>query len=217
MAMLMHPSWPIPIWRALQVRNRLLLHGPIEPGEEFDLVAEVSGWRVLEKGIELDLRTRLQRNGHVHWESVVTFYYRGGYAPAPDHGEALGAPPVSPRIDDGAEPLARWRVNPVGKWAFGSLTGDYNPMHQWSWYSRLTGFRAAFAHAQRITAGCLARLPFAGDRVRQVDLWIKGPVYFGSEVALRNLQGDSGEGQDFAVWMTDDPRPALVGRLSYRG
>jgi hypothetical protein len=217
MAMLMHPSWPISIRRALQVRNRLLAHGPIELGKEFDLVAEVSGWRILEKGIELDLRTCLLRGDETRWESIVTFYYRGSHASAPDHGEALGAPPVSPKIDDGAEPLARWRVDPVGKWAFGSLTGDYNPMHQWSWYSRLTGFRAAFAHAQRIAAGCLARLPSAGDGVRQVDLWIKGPVYFGSEVVLRQLETDSCDGRGFAVWTIDDPRPALVGRLSYRG
>jgi len=214
MAMLMHSSWPIPIWRALQVRNRLLLHRPIELGKEFDLVAEVSGWRLLEKGIEVDVRTRLQRDDEPYWESVVTFYYRGNHASAPDHGEALGAPAVSPRIDSTAEPLARWRVDPVGKWAFGSLTGDYNPMHQWNWYAGLTGFRAAFAHSQRIAAGCLSRLPFPDDCARRVDLWIKGPVYFGSEVVLRQLGTDSGDGRDFAVWTVDDPRPALVGSLS---
>jgi hypothetical protein len=196
------------------VRNRLLLYRPIELGEEFDLVAEVSGWRVLEKSIELDLRTRLQRGGEIHWESVVTFHYRGRYAPAPDHGEALGAPPVSPRVDGTAEPLARWRIDPVGKWAFGSLTGDYNPMHQWDWYARAMGFRAASAHAQRIAAGCLSRLPHSDDTVRQVDLWIKGPTYFGSEVVLRHQQRGSLAGRDFAVWITDDPRPAVVGRLS---
>ncbi len=213
MAMLTHPSWPIPIWRALQIRNRLLLHRPIELGEEFDLVAEVSGWRILDKGIELDLRTRLQRDGDPHWESVVTFYYRGSHAPAPDHGEALGAPAVSPTIDSAPEPLATWRVDPVGKWAFAGLTGDYNPMHQWSWYAGLTGFRAAFAHSQRIAAGCLSRLPCSDDRMCRVDLWIKGPVYFGSEVVLRQLETDSADGRDFAVWTVDDPRPALVGRL----
>ena len=28
MALLTHPRWPLPIWHALQVRNRFLLHGP---------------------------------------------------------------------------------------------------------------------------------------------------------------------------------------------
>lgn len=218
MAMLTHPSWPIPIWRALQVRNRLLLHRPIELGEEFDLVAGVSGWRVLEKSIEVDLRTRLQRGGEIHWESVVTFQYRGRYAQVPDHGDALGAPPVSPKVDGTAEPLAKWRVDPVGKWAFGSLTGDYNPMHQWDWYARTIGFRAASAHSQRIAAGCLSRLScWEDDDARQVDLWIKGPVYFGRDVVLRHQERDSRAERDFAVWVTDDPRPALVGTLSYRG
>jgi hypothetical protein len=213
MAMLTHPSWPIPIWRALQIRNRLLLHRPIELGAEFDLIAEVSGWRILDKGIELDLRARLQRDRDPHWESVVTFYYRGRHGAAQDYGEALGASVASPQVDDASEQLANWRVDPVGKWAFGSLTGDFNPMHQWDWYARNLGFRAASAHSQRIAAGCLSRLPLANDGVRQVDLWIKGPVYFGSQIVLRQLENGSGEGQDFAVWMTDDHRPALVGRL----
>jgi hypothetical protein len=79
MAMLTHPLWPLPIWRALQVRNRLLLHRPLKAGDAGDLVTGVAGWRVLEKGIEVDLHTRLQQGDDFAWESVVTFYYRGRF------------------------------------------------------------------------------------------------------------------------------------------
>jgi len=215
MAMLTHPSWPIPIWRALQVRNRLLQHGPIGLGDEFDLVAEVSGWRILEKGIEVDVRSRLQTGDDTRWESVVTFYYRGVHGSGQDraaHGEMLGAPLVSPKVEANADALASWRVEPIGKWAFGSLTGDYNPMHQWNWYARRLGFRAASAHSQRIAASCLSRLPISNGAVHQLDLWIKGPIYFGSEVVQRQVETDSGGGLDFGVWMTGEDRPALVGR-----
>ena len=212
MAMLTHPSWPIPIWRALQVRNRLLQRGAIGLGDEFDLVAEVSGWRILEKGIEVDAHTRLQSNSGTLWESIVTFTYRGRYGAERDCGEELGAPSVSPKIDASADELARWRVDPVGKWAFGSLTGDYNPSHQWNWYARRLGFRAASAHSQRIAASCLSRLPIFNDALHQLDLWIKGPIYFGSEVVERQVEADSADGRDFAVWMIGEDRPALVGR-----
>jgi len=212
MAMLTHPSWPIPIWRALQVRNRLLLQGRVGLGEPFDLVTDVSGWRTLEKGIEVDVRTRLQRGEETPWQSVVTFYYRGSYEPGLNHGEAHGAPALSPKIDDQAKPSARWRVDPAGKWAFGTLTGDYNPIHQWDWYARLMGFHGASAHAQRIVARSLSQWSFSGDQKHQLDVWIKGPVYFGAEVVQRQLERSSGEGGDVGVWMADDPRPALIGR-----
>jgi len=189
-AMLTHPSWPIPIWRALQVRNRLSQHGPVRLGETFDLVAEVSGWRILEKGIEVDVQSRLQSGDDTRWESAVTFYYKGTHAPGENHGQALGAPPVPPKIDDEAQPLARWRVDPIGKWAFASLTGDYNPIHQWNWYARRLGFRVASAHSQRIAAKCLSHLPVSNGGVRQLDLWIKGPVYFGGEVVQRQAQNE---------------------------
>ncbi|HEX7157028.1 MAG TPA: MaoC family dehydratase [Burkholderiaceae bacterium] len=214
MVMLTHPRWPIPIWRALQVRNRLLLHRPIEMGEAFDLVTRVSGWRVLDKGAEVDLHTRLQREEETRWESVVTFYYRGRFGPPQEHGEALGTPPAAPKIDERSEPVATWAVDAVGKWAFGQLTGDYNPLHQWDWYARRVGFRSATAHPQRVAASCLSHLSASGAGVRGLDLWIKGPVYFGGDVVLRRVQTDSGESTDFGAWTNDDDRPALVGRLT---
>ena len=49
MAALIHPAWPLPIWRALQVRNRLRLHRPIQAGDDFEFHASVSGRCVLER------------------------------------------------------------------------------------------------------------------------------------------------------------------------
>lgn len=211
MAMLTHPQWPLPIWRALQVRNRLLLHRPLVAGEGFDLDARVAGWRVLEKGLEVDLHARLQQGGRCAWESVVTFYYRGRYGPASEHGAALGAAPVAPVVDERSEESVRWRVDGASRWHFAALTGDYNGIHQWDWYARRLGFRAAFAHPQRIAAQCLARFSSAAAAPLQLDLWIKGPVYFGGETTLRHAARAEGEGTDFALWIAGDARPALVG------
>src|SRR6185369_10158497 len=37
MALLTHPAYPLPIWTALQVRNRLVRHVHVDPGEKLDL------------------------------------------------------------------------------------------------------------------------------------------------------------------------------------
>jgi hypothetical protein len=211
MAALTQPGWPLPIRHALQVRNRLVLHGPIEPGRPYDLVLRTAGWRILDKGLEVDLHTRLQEQSQTLWESIVTFYYRGRFGAAGESGEARGAAAASPRIEETATELERWQVQAGGRWAFAKLTGDFNPLHQWGAYARRLGFRAATAHPQRIAARCLGHLPARGG-AQQLDLWIKGPVYFGSDVVLRHADGAAGEGRDFGVWKLEESRPALVGR-----
>lgn len=213
MAMLTHPSWPLPIWGALQVRNRLSMHSPLEAGDTGDLICQVAGWRVLEKGIEVDLQTQLQQRDGCAWESVITFYYRGRFGSPTEYAAALGAPPVSPVLGGHCAYTAPWRIDGHNRWRFGALTGDYNGIHQWDWYARRFGFAAAFAHPQRVAAQCLAHLHPSDSIPRTLDLWIKGPVYFGSEVvqALSTLADD--RGQDFALSITNDNRPALVGRL----
>ena len=211
MAMLTHPSWPLPIWRALQVRNRLLLRRPYQTGDSFDLIADVAGWRVLEKGLEVDLRSRLQQGDTCVWESVVTFYYRGRFGATMERGVALGAASASPALDDACTKSAQWRIDASGRWRFCALTGDYNGIHHSGWYARRFGYPTAFAHPQRVAAQCLAHLSSPGPAPQQLDLWIKGPVYYDRELILRQSSRDARDGHNFALWITGDARPALVG------
>jgi len=212
MAMLTHPAWPLPIWNALQVRNRLRLLAPIRPGEDYDLELRASGWRVLAKGVEIDLHASLAQGGARRWESTVTFYYRGRFGAATEAGNALGAGPVAPVIQDEGLETAQWRVGGEDRWSFAKLTGDYNGLHQWDRYARRMGFPAAFPHPQRVLAQCLARLPVAGPAPLQLDLWIKGPVFFGRDVTMRHRP--AAVGREFGLWLDGESRPALVGTLA---
>jgi acyl dehydratase len=214
MAMLTHPAWPLPIWNALQVRNRLRLHAPIGPGEDYDLELRASGWRVLPKGVEIDLHASLTQRGASCWESIVTFYYRGRFGAEAEDGDTLGASPVSPVIPEEGLETARWRVGGEDRWRFAKLTGDYNGLHQWDRYARRMGFPAAFPHPQRVLAQCLARLPDAGPAPLQLDLWIKGPVFFGRDVTMRHRPAATAIGREFGLWLDGDARPALVGTLT---
>jgi hypothetical protein len=213
MTMLTHPLWPLPIWRALQVRNRLSMYSPLSAGDKGDLISRVAGWRVLEKGIEVDLHTRLQQGDDCTWESVVTFYYRGRFGSPTEYGAALGAAPISRVLGADSTEAGQWRIDGRSRWHFGALTGDYNGIHQWDWYARRFGFAAAFAHPQRVAAQCLGHLHSSGSKPQQLDLWIKGPVYFGSEVIQRQSPLAENGGLDFAVWIAGDERPALIGGL----
>ncbi len=213
MALLTHPAWPLPIWNALQVRNRLSLHAPFHPGDEFDLEAGVSGWRVLAKGIEIDIRATLALDGACRWESIVTFYYRGRFGSEAAGGQVLGAGAASPSIPESNFETAAWNVGDGHRWRYAGLTGDYNGLHQWDRYARRMGFRAAFPHPQRILGQCLARLHDPGPAPIELDLWIKGPVFFGRNVTMRHYSMPASGSRGFGLWLEGETRPALLGTL----
>ncbi len=202
MVVMTHPACPIPIWRVLQTRNHLLQHGPIDASAVLELETRLARERVLEKGREVDLHTTVRCAGELKWESLCTFYYRGRFG-EPGAASALAQPPPA-----GETTLASWRTSAEVAFRVARLTGDYNPIHYWRPYARLWGFREAFHHPQLVLGQCLARLPAAGPAQR-LDAWLRGPVYYGSEVSLRAGAGEDGT---FALVVRGDERPVIRGR-----
>ena len=206
MALLTRRAFPLPIWRALQTRNHLLRHRPFTAEEPLDLETRVAAERRLERGVEVDLETTLTSGGECVWESVVTFFYRGDYGAV----QAASPPARSPEV--GGLPMARWHVPAGVGWRFARLTGDYNGIHWMNAYARLFGFRSAFHHPQLVLGQCLARLsPPARERQR-LDAWLKGPVFYDTDVTLRAASGAGGV--RFAVAMEGEARPSIVGHWS---
>jgi hypothetical protein len=204
MALLTHRSFPLPIWRALQVRNRLVRHRHLDVGESLDLETRCAAVRRIEKGLEVDLHSALRRRSELVWESTVTYFYRGKF----DAPHGMAQPPTAPGLSQ-VRALGEIDLPRRGGWRFGALTGDYNGVHWSSWYARRMGFGAAFLHPQRAAGICLSRLALA-DRERQVlNLWIKGPLYYGGQARLHVGQHDGSE--VFGLCLTHDPRMALVG------
>lgn len=208
LALLCHPRFPVPIWRVLQIRNHLLQHRPIPLGASLDFAARIVAHRILEKGLEVDVHTTAAFGRDVPWESLNTFYARGSFgAPTAEASPLADAPEIE------SDNETRWRMPAVRRaWRACKLTGDYNPLHLWTPYARRAGFQAAFHHPQRVLGYCtthpLAPMP---DEPQRLDAWLKGPVPYGADVALRA----SGEERDvaFALTTAHDPRPAIVGHL----
>jgi hypothetical protein len=177
---------------------------------------------VLAKGVEIDLHTRLTAAGDALWESIVTFYYRGRYGAEMSSGDALGADPEAPRIagvsdatrDHASATVDQWNVGDGNRWQFGRLTGDYNGLHQWDAYARRMGFPAAFPHPQRVLGQCLAHLPEQGEQPVRLDLWIKGPVFFGRDAVMTQQTGPGPAAREFGLWLAGEARPALIGAMA---
>lgn len=205
MALLTHPAFPVPIWRMLQVRNRLLQHRALPLCASVDIELRLEALRILGKGLEADLHMTVTESSRIAWECVNTFYSRGSFGPA----NAVAAESIAPPDD---RPLAEWSSPAGGAWRFARLTGDYNPLHLVHGHARRRRFPRAFLHPQRMLGACLARLPqLAGRTPGTLDAWIKGPVPYGAKVRL--AASDEPGGCRFALWTDFDPRPAIVGRI----
>lgn len=205
MALLTHPRYPFPIWGALQIRNRLQQRRPLAADRPFDLEARLTAHRVLDKGVEIDVRTTAHDAEGLAWESLNTFYYRGRFGPPSAPSPLAAAPTV------GEAESARWRTDADTGWPFARFSGDYNGIHLWDWYARRLGFRRAFHHPQLVLGQCLAHLPQPRpEAVQRLDTWLKGPVFYRSEVALRIAP--EAEGTAFALMVGNSDKPAIVGR-----
>lgn len=205
MAILTQPAFPVPIWKILQVRNRIVQHAPLARDATLDFAVKVAGHRILEKGAEFDLHTTVGEGGATAWESVNTFYMRGRFGTP-----TAQAVPEAPKVSPGE--TAQWRMPAGGGWHFGGLSGDYNGVHMFGWYARKLGFPRAFFHPPRVLGQCLARLPQAETGLPlRLDAWIKGPVFYGAPVKLRSEAG--ADGAVFALHVNEDERPAIVGQL----
>lgn len=204
MAILTQPAFPVPIWKILQVRNRIVQHVPLACDAELDFAVKVAGHRILEKGAEFDLHTTVSDGKSTAWESVNTFYIRGR------HGAPTAqAVPQAPKVSPGE--TAAWRMPTGGGWHFGGLSGDYNGVHMFGWYARRLGFPRAFFHPQRVLGQCLARLPQHGGLPLRLDAWLKGPVFYGAPVRMH--REDGADDIRFALHVNEDERPAIVGHL----
>lgn len=207
MVLLTHRAYPLPIWNALQIRNRLVRHRAVDRRATYDMDTTLAGWRVIDKGLEVDLSTRLVTDGRCDWESTVTYVYRGRFT----GGEAGASPPSSPDLT-GAQEAAVFTLPASGGCAFGRLTGDYNGIHLWASYARLFGFRSAFLHPQRSAGLCLGHLRRPDGETEVLDLWLKGPTPYGA--AARLVCRPEPGGLCFGLSIGDDPRHAIAGRWS---
>lgn len=207
MALLTHPAFPLPLWRALQIRNRLVRHHPLDRGAMYAFETSIGEHRVVEKGIEVDVHTRLSAGDRCDWRSLVTYFYRGRF----DAPSGPAAPPPSPDLA-AASRIAAFHTPKSGGWAFGELTGDYNGIHWQPTYARRFGFKSAFMHPQRSVGLCLARLGLPDTEPGALALWLKGPIFYDADVILSAVREP--DQIRFGLALAGDARHAIAGSWS---
>lgn len=125
-------------------------------------------------------------------------------------GDAPGGP--SPREEaspdgDGPEEwseAASWTLEGGLGRRYARVSGDFNPIHLWSWTSRPFGFRRPILHGyclQAMVAAALVETRLGGDpaALRRLQIAFRAPLLLPSRVSLRVAPKDSGAGGYFCV------------------
>ena len=197
MVILTHPAFPIPIWNSLQIRNHLL-HTAIarrraRPGD-------ACRQRILEKGAEVDLytsiRARMNWFGRASTPSITVAATANRVRPRPWLGTG-GGTRCSPVAYGGRRRLALRRPQRNTAAFTGRLVCAAVRLSQ--------GFSPSPARARPVPGASAA----PHRRGQRLDAWLKGPVYYDSEVSLQGTV--ESDGMRFALSAADEQRPAIIG------
>jgi hypothetical protein len=201
-ATMLDPGFPFRLAGTVHAENALRMEAPLQPALPLVLGTTVAIRPPNDKGaVYATLDTVGEQDGRIVFACRSTYLVvRGGRG---GHGRTRAA-------DSSLPTLASWRLAASGGRAYARLSGDWNPIHLWSWSARLMGMQRPIIHGMHTLARACAELERAGGRpVVALDARFKAPAPLGSELVL----GADLEGGAFAVRCGE--RTVAQGQFAY--
>lgn len=199
---------PLSLYQVLGKRLKISQHRQISLDDRLDIFCEISGLRIVSKGLEIDLSAAIEVAGEMAWTATETFIYRG------DFGEidADAEKPSFKAIPDAKE-MARWFLPGGNGFRFARISGDGNGIHYSKRYARLLGFERDFAQPFLILGNALNHL-LSYEKPYPVSLRaiFKGQFYYQRYVTLRGVK--KGGRNRFDIYSEGNDRPCISGMLN---
>ena len=194
MAVLTHPSFPLPAMGLVHVSSRITQTRPILEDEALDVLVWIEGQRQARKGCEADLITEVYVGEDKVWESVTTVLSTA----AKGHGEKLDSLPIpSPEARYSSE----WKMESDLGRRYGTIAGDRNPIHLWPLTAKLFGFKRHIIHGMWLLARAMAELKTEiGDGKVTIEVAFKRPVFLPGTAAF-----SAGEHEGGIAFRLDNP------------
>ena len=176
LSLMTDPSFPFPAIGLVHIANRITQHRAIRRFERMDITVRATPLEDHPRGKQFSLISEACVGDELVWEEVSTNLRRG-------HGSDDAKAPGSklPRAED-LPATATWTLGGDLGRRYGSVSGDFNPIHMHPLTARLFGFKSAIAHGMWTKARCLsalqARLPVAFT----VEVAFKKPIFLPGEV-----------------------------------
>jgi len=196
----------------VHIANQITQHRPIRANETLSIRVWATQLEPHPRGRQFTIQTAVSAGGELVWEAASTELKRGGQA-AED--EAGGGRRSGPDVDIAALPAtATWKLpGDLGR-RYGSVSGDFNPIHVHLLTARLFGFPTAIAHGMWTKARCLAALESRLPDAFTVAVAFKKPILLPATVEFCERGSIDDSGLDFAVRDVRQSTPHLAGRVS---
>ena len=193
LALLSDKSFPLSMLGAVHRHNRITQNGNIDLSDSLDLCVTMFEYRVLAKGVEIELLNEVRVKDRLCWKSLSTFYVQGDFGVAAEQEQAQESMDVLDSLDKLQS--KEWYLNPNKGWRYARITSDYNPIHISALAAKAFGFKRDLAHGFFVLARCLEAAKGAEIKTiydyltlpnRSVELVVefRGPNYFDNSMRV---------------------------------
>ncbi|QJE02162.1 MaoC family dehydratase [Massilia forsythiae] len=179
-ATMLDQDFPFRLPGAVHTENALRVETPARPDAPLLLATSVAVQPPAEDGaVYATLDTIGEQDGHTVFACRSTYLMvRGQRARRGNQPHARPAAAALPA-------LAAWRLAGNSGRAYAALSGDWNPIHLWSWSAHLMGMRRPIIHGMHTLARACAELELAGGRpLVALAGRFRAPAPLGSELVL---------------------------------
>jgi acyl dehydratase len=170
LALITDGHFPLPAIGLVHIANRIVVHRPIDAGEQLSLRVWATPIEPHPRGRQFTIRTEARVADELVWEEYSTNLKRGGGSD--EAARASAGPPSSNALPA----TATWKLKADLGRRYGSVSGDLNPIHVHPVTARLFGFPAAIAHGMWTKARCLAALGPQLPGAFSVEVAFKRPI-----------------------------------------
>jgi MaoC like domain len=196
----------------VHIANQITQHRPIRSQETLSIRVRATPLEPHPRGRQFTIATEVSADGELAWESASTNLKRGGGGASEDGGRGRR---TGPDVDVAELPAtATWKLpGDLGR-RYGSVSGDFNPIHVHPLTARLFGFPTAIAHGMWTKARCLAAIESRLPGAFTVSVSFKKPILLPATVEFCERGSVDDGGLEFGVRDARKDTPHLAGRVS---
>ncbi len=183
MQILADKRFPLPALGLVHLYQEIEVCCPLEMGLIFDIVCWVEGHEQVAKGVQFEIKTVLRSNDTIYWKGTTTIFSRSA------EGNGI-------HKDRDQEPIIQrehsksWSIPENLGRRYTSISGDFNPIHLYSWTAKPFGFSRHIIHGMWALAHSLSTFD---KPIKMVKAYFIRPIYLPSIVEF-HVEDTNGEG-----------------------
>ena len=178
LAYMLRPTFPHPVVGLIHAAQRWQRLGPWDPARTGELRLQAKPGT---RAGALTLLVGLWQDGSLRLQTESDYLARIGKPPL--RARRVEASPTEPS-------LARWPLEAGAGRRYARLSGDWNPIHLWSWSAKLFGLPGPLIHGLHSAARCEALLSErAGRPLQSLRVRFTQPLLLPGEARLYEADG----------------------------